>query len=77
MTETDPRARLRSLERAEEAIRNLREQESDLEVEHMAAEAALHSATARRDPGIDPARARRIGRVLERRDALERRARSL
>lgn len=84
MTETEPRpdedlagqrVRLRSLEACEEAIRDLRDRESDLEVEHMAAEAALRSATARLEPGIDAALAARIGLALERRDDLESRAR--
>ena len=65
------RARLQTLESCEEAIRALRARESDLEVEHMAAEAALRSATARHDPGLDRNLAVRIGLALERRDALE------
>lgn len=63
------RLRLASLESCEERIRMLRDQECDLEVEAIAAEAALHSATARLEPGIDPALALRIGRELDRRHA--------
>lgn len=65
------RKRLRSLEACEEKLRELRDRESDLEVDHMAEEAALRSATARLEPAIDPALAARIGRALERRRELE------
>lgn len=85
MSEADPRpdegiagqrARLQTLESCEEAIRTVRARESELEVEHMAAEAALRGATARHDPGIDRNLAARIGLALERRDALEIEART-
>jgi hypothetical protein len=59
--------RLASLEDCERRLRTLRDRECDLEVEAIAAEAALHSATSRLRPVIDPALALRIGRVLERR----------
>ncbi len=65
------RLRLASLESCEDRIRVLREQECDLEVEHMAAEAALHNATNRLQPDIDPTLASRIGRSLEHRRELE------
>ncbi len=80
MTNTDPapdeslagqRLRLASLESCEDRIRILREQECDLEVEHIAAQAALRSATSRLQPKIDLALASRIGRSLERRSELE------
>jgi hypothetical protein len=67
------RLRLSSLESVEDRIRGLREQESDLEVEHMAARAALKSAAARDRVEIDPALATRIGDSLENRRALEER----
>ena len=69
------RLRLASLESCEERIRTLRDQECDLEVEAIAAEAALHSATARLEPDIDPALALRIGRVLDRRHEEQQRQR--
>ena len=65
------RARLRSLEACEEKLRALREQESELEVEHMAEDAALRGAAARLDRSIDPALALRIGAALERRREME------
>ena len=65
------RLRLASLESCEERIRILREQECDLDVEHIAAEAALRSATRRLQPKIDSALASRIGRFLENRRELE------
>lgn len=65
------RLRLASLESCEERIRRLREQECDLEVEHIAAQAAVHSAANRPHPNIDPVLAARIGRSLERRRELE------
>jgi hypothetical protein len=65
------RLRLASLEACDDRIRILREQECDLDVEHIAAEAALRSATRRLQPKIDPALALRIGRFLENRRALE------
>lgn len=65
------RAKLRSLEACEEKLRALREQESELEVEHMADEAALRGAAARLDRSIDPALALRIGAALARRRELE------
>jgi len=80
MTDTDQgrdeslagqRLRLVSLESCEERIRSLREQECDLEVEHIAAEAAMHSAANRPHPNIDPVLAARIGRSLEQRRRLE------
>jgi hypothetical protein len=63
--------RLASLESCEERIRALREQECELEVEHMAAEAAVHSAASRLQPNIDPVLASRLGRSLEHRRELE------
>ncbi len=80
MTDTDQgsdesiagqRLRLASLESCEERIRSLREQECDLEVEHIAAQAALHSTTSRLQPDFDAALAARIGRSLEYRHRLE------
>lgn len=65
------RQRLASLESCEERIRVLREQECDLEVEDMAAQAALRSATTRLEPDVDPALASRLGRSLEHRRELE------
>jgi len=65
------RARLRSLETCEEKLRALRERESELEVEHIAEEAALRGAAARLDRSIDPALALRIGAALERRREME------
>ncbi len=65
------RLRVASLASCEDRIRALREQECNLDVEHIAAEAALHSATNRLQPDIDPTLASRIGRSLERRRALE------
>lgn len=64
------RLRLASLEACEERMRTLREQECDLEVEHMAAAAALQAATKRLQPDIDGSLAARIGRVLEHRREL-------
>jgi hypothetical protein len=69
------RLRLASLESCEDRIRILREQECDLDVEHIAAEAALRSATRRLQPEIDPAPASRIGRFLENRREFEERRR--
>lgn len=57
--------RLASLESCEERIRALRDRECDREVEHMAAEAALHGATNRLQPGVDRQAAARIGHLLE------------
>ena len=80
MTDTDQgrdeslagqRLRLASLESCEDRIRSLREQECDLEVEHIAAEAATHSAANRPHPNIDSVLAVRIGRSLEQRRRLE------
>jgi hypothetical protein len=65
------RQRLASLESCEERIRALREQECDLEVEHIASQAALHSAASRVQPDIDPLLATRLGRSLEHRRELE------
>ena len=74
MTDTDQerdesiagqRLRLASLEACEERIRSLREQECDLDVEHIAAQAALHSMTSRLHPNIDAVLAVGIGRSLE------------
>ena len=70
------RLHLASLESCEDRIRNLREQECDLDVEHIAAQAALQSATARLQPRMDPELALRIGRSLERRSELEEKRRS-
>ena len=70
------RARLRSLETCEEKLRALRERESELEVEHIAEEAALRGAAARLDRSIDPALALRIGAALERRREMEQGAHS-
>jgi hypothetical protein len=67
----EQRLRLTSLESCEERIRNLREQECDLEVEQMAAQAALQSMTNRLQPNIDTALAARIGRSLDTRHRLE------
>ena len=84
MTDTDPgpdeslaeqRLHVGSLESFEDRIRILRQQEGDLEVEHIAAETALQSATSRLQPKIDPALASRIGGSLERRRELEERRR--
>ncbi|GMQ75117.1 MAG: hypothetical protein BMS9Abin01_0361 [Gammaproteobacteria bacterium] len=84
MTDTDPgpddslarqRLRLESLESCEDRMRILREQECALDVEHIAAEAALRSATRRLQPDIDPALASRIGHFLENRRELEERRR--
>lgn len=69
------RLRLASLEACEDRIRSLREQECELEVEHMAAEAAMQSATTRLESGIDADLALRLGRVLEYRFALAQRRR--
>lgn len=63
--------RLASLETCEERIRVLRDQECDLEVEHIAAQAALQSATSRLRSDIDAALASRLGRLLEHRRELE------
>ncbi len=80
MTDTDQkpdesiagqRLRLASLESYEERIRSLREQECDLEVEDIAAQAALHSTTSRLQPNIDAVLAARIGHSLEVRHRLE------
>ena len=67
----EQRLRLASLESCEERIRSLREEECDLEVEHIAAQAALHSMTNRLAPNIDAALAVRIGRSLDHRHRLE------
>ncbi len=67
----EQRLRLASLEACEERIRTLREQECDLEVEHIAAQAALHSTAGGLAPKIDGALAARIGRSLEVRHRLE------
>jgi len=64
------RQRLRSLQSCEDRIKALREQECDLEVEHIAAEAALANATKRLRPEIELPLAARIGRMLEQRRAL-------
>lgn len=69
------RARLASLEACEDQIRALRDRECDLEVEHIAAQAAVHSAAGRLKPDIDEALAARIGRSLEHRRKLEERLR--
>ena len=69
----EQRLRLLSLESVEDRIRGLREQESDLEVEHIAARAALKSAAGRGPADIDPALATRIGHSLEHRRELEER----
>ena len=66
----EQRLRLASLESCEERIRSLREEECDLEVEHIAAQAALHSMTNRLAPNIDAALAVRIGRSLDHRHRL-------
>lgn len=71
----EQRQRLASLASCEEQIRTLRDRECDLEVEHMAAQAALHSATNRLAPKIDPALASSIGHSLESRSELEERLR--
>lgn len=60
------RLRLASLQSCEERIRSLRDQECDLEVEHIAAEAALHSAASRIQSTVEPALALPIGQALER-----------
>lgn len=65
------RLRLETLASCEDRIRTLREQECDLEVEHIAAVAAVKSATSRLRPTIDAALASRIGRALEHRRELE------
>jgi len=65
--------RLASLESCEERIRVLRDRETDREVEHMAAQAALQGATNRLQPGIEREAAIRIGHLLENRRALEHR----
>jgi len=84
MIDTDPgpdeslaeqRLRVGSLESCEDRIRILRQQEGDLEVEHIAAQAALQSTTPRLQPKIDPVLASRIGGSLERRRELEERRR--
>lgn len=72
---TEQRERLASLASCEERIRSLRDRECDLEVEHMAAQAALNSATSRLAPTIDPALASSIGHSLENRRDLEERLR--
>ena len=69
------RARLASLEACEDQIRALRDRECDLEVEQIAAQAAVHSAAGRLKPDIDEALAARIGRSLEHRRKLEERLR--
>lgn len=69
------RARLASLEACEDQIRALRDRECDLEVEHIAAQAAVHSAAGRLKPSFDEAFAARIGRSLEHRRELEERRR--
>ena len=69
------RLRVESLESCEERIRALRDLECELEVEHIAAEAAVHSAAGRLQPAIDTARASRLGRALEHRRQLEERRR--
>jgi hypothetical protein len=65
------RLRLASLESCEDRMRALREQECDLEVEHIAAQAALHSVASRLRPELDPLLASRLGRSLEHRRELE------
>jgi len=70
-TLAEQRTHLASLEACEEKIRRLREQECELEVEDMAAQAALHSAESRVTPSIDTALAIRIGGLLEQRRELE------
>jgi hypothetical protein len=64
------RQRLRSLQSCEDRIKALREQECDLEVEHIAARAALANATKRLRPEIDLPVAVRIGRIVEQRREL-------
>jgi hypothetical protein len=61
----EQRRRLASLESCEARIRTLRDQECDLEVEHIAADAALQSATKRLQPSIDTALALQIGQTME------------
>lgn len=65
------RLRLASLESCEERIRALRDKECDLEVEQIAAQAALKSATSRIRPTVDAQLASRLGRSLEHRRELE------
>ncbi len=67
------RLRVLSLESCEDRLRGLREQENHLEVEHIAARAALKSAAQRGALEIDPALATRIGHGLELRGELEER----
>lgn len=69
--------RLASLQSCEERIRELRDRECDREVEHMAAEAAFHSATNRLHPRVDRLAAVRIGQLLENRHALQDRLRDV
>lgn len=70
-TLAEQRLSLASLEACEEKIRSLRDEECELEVEDMAAQAALHSAANRVQPTIDTALAVRIGGSLEQRRELE------
>ncbi len=69
----EQRSRLLSLESCEDRARDLREQEDHLEVEHMAAQAALKSAAGKGKLEMDPALAKRIGHSLELRRELEER----
>ena len=69
----EQRSRLSSLESCEDRVRDLREQENHLEVEHMAAQAALKSAAGKGKLDTDPALAKRIGHALELRRELEER----
>ena len=71
------RLRLASLEACEERIRALRDRECDLEVEHIAAQAAVHSAESRLHPKIDALLASRLGRSLEHRRELEEKRREV
>jgi len=64
---------LLSLESCEDRLRGLREQENHLEVEHIAARAALKSAAHKGALDIEPALAMPIGRALELRGELEER----
>lgn len=65
------RSRLSSLAACEDRIRDLREQENDLEIEHIAAQAALSSAAGKGKQELDPVLAKRIGHALALRHELE------
>ena len=65
------RSRLSSLAACEDRIRDLREQENDLEVEHIAAQAALSSVAGKGKQDLDPVLAKRIGHALALRHELE------